>query len=720
MTQRKPPGTLTHLRSGGVSVVLDSRDLRLPCVHFWGPDLGIVSDDDLVALADAALPPVRDSEIDVVSKVSLVPTAAEGWTGVPGLRGSRAGADFSAAFEIVGEVGLGPTEIRATGRRYHALDIHARLALTLQVELTHGGLVRLQSIVTNNDPDDSYDLEGLVMALPVPSEAEELLDFTGRHALERIPQRGPFQVGTHLRESRKGKPGLDASYILAAGRCGFGFVAGQVWGVHVGWSGNQSAYAEKTFHGHRLLGGGELLLSGEIALGPGESYTSPWLFGAYGNGLNELAGRFHSYLRSRPTHPRTPRPVVVNTWEAVYYDQDLDGLLALAEAAAAVGAERFVLDDGWFHGRRSDKAGLGDWYVDAAVWPDGLAPLISKVNGLGMEFGLWVEPEMINLDSDLARAHPDWIFQAGGRTGLPSRYQHVLDLGHPEAYAYVADRLLDLLDSYQVAYLKWDHNRMVTEAGHTPNGTPGVHVQTLAVYRLMDELRQRHPGLEIENCAGGGGRIDLGILEHTDRVWPSDCIDALDRQQINRYTQLLVPPELIGTHVGAPMAHTTRRVLSLPFRAAAALWGHMGIEWNLAAATSAERIELARWVTLHKELRGLLHRGTVVVGDHPDPAVWVNGVVSLDRSEAVYGITTVARSVTWPPGRVRLPGLDPDERYLVQALPPGDRYPEESMVPPWWTPGITLSGRVLAEVGLQIPAMFPEYTHLLRAIASSD
>ncbi len=504
------------------------------------------------------------------------------------------------------------------------------------------------------------------------------------------------------------------------GQSGFGFVTGQVWGIHIGWSGNQSVYAERTFNSHRLLGGGELLLSGEISLGPGESYTSPWLFGAYGNGLNDLAGRFHTYLRSRPLHPNTPRPVVVNTWEAVYYDQDLDGLLALAESAASVGAERFVLDDGWFKGRRDDRTGLGDWYVDTTVWPDGLAPLISKVNGLGMDFGLWVEPEMINLDSDLAREHPEWIFRAGGRAGLSSRYQHVLDLGHPDAYAYIAERLHELLDTYQIAYLKWDHNRMVTEAGHTPSGTPGVHVQTVALYRLLDELRARHPGLEIESCAGGGGRIDLGILEHTDRVWPSDCIDALDRQQINRYTQLLIPPELIGTHVGEPMAHTTRRVLALPFRAAAALWGHMGIEWNLAGATAAERSELAVWVTLHRELRGLLHHGSVVVGDHTDPAIWVNGVVSSDRSEAIYGITTVARSITWPPGRVRLPGLDPDEHYAVKALPPGDRSPGESMVLPCVASGITLPGRVLAEVGVQIPAMFPESTHLLRVTASTD
>jgi len=530
-----------------------------------------------------------------------------------------------------------------------------------------------------------------------------------------VPQRGPFRVGTWLRESRKGKPGLDASYLLAAGTAGFGFTTGEVWAVHVGWSGNQLAYAERTYNGIRLLGGGELLLAGEIRLAPGESYRMPWVYASYGSGLDEVAGRFHRYLRARQIHPTTPRPVVLNTWEAVYFDQDLDRLIALAELGAAVGAERFVLDDGWFRGRRDDTAGLGDWFVDEQVWPAGLGPLIEKVRGLGMDFGLWFEPEMINLDSDLARAHPEWIFRAGGRPGSPSRNQFVLDLALPDAYAYIAGRLHSLLDEYDIAYLKWDHNRTVVEAGHMPAGRPGVHEQTMALYRLLDELRARHPGLEIESCAGGGGRIDLGILERTDRVWASDCNDALERQQIQRYTQLLLPPELVGSHVGPSQAHTTHRVHHLDFRAGTAFWGHMGIEWDLTTATEHELHQLHRWVELYKHRRDLLHHGTVVVADHPDPAIWVHGVVATDRSEAIFGVEAVGRSTTWPPGRVRLPGLDPDRRYRLAPLPPGDRYPGADQLPQWWAEGVTMSGRALDTVGVQIPAMFPECLHLIGA-----
>ncbi len=710
------PEDLVHLRSGGVSLVLDAAGGGLPAVLHWGADLGELSVGALDELRRATSAPFGDSRIDVPERVSVLPTPAEGWVGRPGITGSVAGQAFSPLFRVTGATAIEPDAIVATGVRYLAGDPTAELTLAMDIRLTHSGLVQLRAAVTN-DGESTYQLDGLVLALPVPSRADELFDLAGRHTRERAPQRAPFHVGVHSRESRQGRPGLDSPFLLAAGSTGFGWESGQVWGLHVGWSGNQISYAERMYNGLRTIGGGELILPGEIRLAHGQMYESPWVHAVFGNGLNEVSRRFHRYLRSRPEHPRTVRPVLVNTWEAAYFDHDLPRLLELAEHAADVGVERFVLDDGWFLGRRHDSAGLGDWQVDPTVWPNGLKPLIDRVDELGMQFGLWVEPEMINLDSELARAHPDWIFRAGGREGIATRQQHVLDLGDPEAYAHIAGCLHALLDEYDIGYLKWDHNRMVVEAGHGPTGVPGVHRHTRAVYRLMDELRAAHPGLEIESCAGGGGRIDLEIIDRTDRVWPSDCIDALERQQIQRYTQLLLPPELVGTHLGDAEAHSTRRRHHLGFRAAASIWGHMGIEWDLTATSPGKLDQVRRWVELHKSLRPLLHTGDVVVGDHPDPAVWVNGVVAPDQSDAVYGITTVGRSVTFPPGRVGLPGLSPDTTYRVTPLPPADRYPGTNQYPGWWPDGVTLSGRALAEVGLQIPAMFPEYTHIIRAHA---
>jgi alpha-galactosidase len=585
-------------------------------------------------------------------------------------------------------------------------DAVTGLGLRLDVQLAVSGLLRIRAAVINAYPGEAYQLQDLHLALPVPARAAELLDLTGRHAREHVPQRHPFVAGVHARESRQGRPGLDGPLILAAGVPGFGFERGEVWGVHLGWSGNQTLAAEAVQSGERLLAGGELLLPGELGLEPGRTYRTPWLYGSVGDGLNAMAGRFHEFLRSRPAHPATPRKVVLNTWEAVTFDQRLDRLTALARAAARVGVERFVLDAGWFRGRRVDRAGLGDWQVDPSVWPDGLRPLIDLVHELGMDFGLWVEPEMVNLDSELARSHPEWILQPDSGPGWTSRHQHVLDLGNPDAYRYVADCMHALLDDNRIAYLKWDHNRPVAQAGRYPDREPGVHRHTLAVYRLLDELRAAHPGLEIESCSSGGGRIDLGILARTDRVWTSDCIDALERLPIQRYTQLVVPPELMGAHVSGPVPHSTGRRLELSLRGLAALWGHFGIEWDLAAADPEELDDLAGWVARCRQLRPLLHTGTVVVADHPDPAVWVHGVVAADRSRALYGVLVVDRSVTWPPGPARLPGLDPDRRYRMSMLEPAPG-PSGSghRGPAWCRTGMTLPGRVLGEAGVQLPPL---------------
>ena len=378
-----------------------------------------------------------------------------------------------------------------------------------EIELLDSGLLRVRATVRNTG-SEPFEVTNLEPALAVPTSAVELLDFTGRHVTERHPQRRPFDIGAWVRESWGGRSGHDSATLLCAGTREFGYRRGEVWGLHVASAGNQVAYAERSTTDWRLLRGGERLLPGEVVLEAGESYSSPWLVGTWGHGLDEASTRIHDTLRARPRHPQRPRPVLLNTWEATYYDHDLDHLLALADRAAEVGVERFVLDDGWFGRRRDDTRGLGDWVVSAQVWPDGLTPLVERVHALGMEFGLWVEPEMVNLDSELAETHPEWLLQTARGPGIPSRYQHVLDLTHPEAYAHVRGQISALVTEYGIAYLKWDHNRPLVDAGHWPTGRPNVHRQAKAALRLMADLKAAHPGLEIESCAGGGARIDLG------------------------------------------------------------------------------------------------------------------------------------------------------------------------------------------------------------------
>jgi alpha-galactosidase len=702
---------LIHLRAAGVSLVVDARGPRLPRILHWGQDLGALCASELGELALAAVPPVASNTMDAAVAVGVLPEHATGWAGLPGLRGHRDGRAWSPLFEVHGVVAAeGGNDVVVD-----AADAAAGLSLRLEIELTPSGLVRMRAAVRNTG-ETPYTLDGLVLCLPVPAVADELLDFTGRHLRERSPQRRPFDVGTRLRDSRRGRTGHDATLLMIAGTARFGFGHGEVWGVHVAWSGNHRTFAERMPDGEAVLGGGELLLPGEVRLPPGGEYAGPWLYAGYGAaGLDSMSARFHKHLRSRRGHPTRPRPVVLNTWEAVYFDQDLDRLRALAQAAAEVGVERFVLDDGWFRHRRNDRAGLGDWYVDEQRWPQGLHPLVDRVLELGMEFGLWVEPEMVNLDSDVARAHPEWVLATGGRIPPPSRHQQVLDLSHAGAYDYLLERLDALLREYRISYLKWDHNRDLVDAGHSPEGEAAVRAQTLAIYALLDELRSRHPDVEIESCSSGGGRVDLAILERTDRIWTSDCNDALERQAIQRWTGLLLPPELLGAHVGPDVSHTTERRHTMAFRAGTALFGHFGIECDISRLDADQRTELARWVEAYRELRGMLHSGRVVRSDHPDPAVWVHGVVAADGSQALFAVVAVATPVAAPPGRVRLPGLDAEATYAVRPLPPGDAPGTVNPVPaPWLASGLTLSGAVLGRVGVQVPNLQPEQLLLLR------
>ncbi|HET9872600.1 MAG TPA: alpha-galactosidase [Propionibacteriaceae bacterium] len=718
-------GARVALRTDGVSVLIDVPNGQLPSIVHWGADLGEVTEEDFAAVA-AGLPPTAANLMDTQYQVAVLPEHWTGWVGRPGLSGSRDGRGWSPKFAPSG-VTVDGVEVRPAADSQalvnvgeatvvvQAEDVAAELALTITFELTAGGLLRSRAEVTNTGAD-VYTVNDLVLAYPVPASAREILDFAGRWSKERTPQRSELVTGIHLREGRKGRTGADAATLLHVGTPGFGFADGEIWSVHTGWSGNHTHYAERLSTGEQVVGGGELLLPAEVRLAEGETYQSPWLYGSYAVGMDAVARRFHRFLRSRDSHPSSDRPVTINVWEAVYFDHDLDRLVDLAERAAALGVERYVLDDGWFGSRRDDHSGLGDWTVSTDVWPDGLHPLVNKVNELGMEFGLWFEPEMINMDSDVARAHPEWVMSTGDRLPVESRFQQVINLGIPECYAYIRDAMMAILDEYNIGYIKWDHNRDLIDSGTSPAGRPGVHQQTLAFYRLVDELKAAHPGLEIESCSSGGARVDLGVLERTDRVWVSDCIDPLERQQTNRWTTQLIPPELMGSHIASGRSHTTGRMHDLNFRAASAVFGHLGIEWDLKEATEEELSELREWIAFFKQERSLLLGGDLVRLDFPDPTIYAHGVVAPDRSRAIYEIAAVARSEAVSVGRLRFPGLDAGRRYRVSPVLPGGA-PHGLLAPSWWESGPVLSGAALASVGLRAPGLWPDQAVIVRAEA---
>lgn len=759
-----------HLHTGHTSVVIQTPNGQAPEVLHWGVDLSDLDPEGAHALSRACAEPYDGNAPNHPLQVGIIPLSSTGWMGRPGLVGHRASGRAwaphlrtisvdvdSETLEVLDAahatdpsptteastpsspttgVGLAEPHTQSRGGDspdpvtrgglaqcgpgsacYTLADDAAGLRVEVRLELLKGGLIRTRAEVVNTGSDD-YELEELSVAFPLPLSAGEILDFSGRWGREREPQRIPVRLGCHLHEGRHGRTGFDAPLMMFCGEPGFDFASGKVWGLHVAHSGNHRTWVERLNNGRQVIGGGELLLPGELTLAPQGVYGTPWVYLQYSDGLDEAARRLHRWERSLPAHPDTPRPVTLNVWEAVYFNHDLDTLLRLADRAAAVGVERYVVDDGWFLHRRDDTAGLGDWEVDPEVWPQGLHPLTEHVRELGMEFGLWIEPEMVNPDSDLARAHPEWIMRAGPQMPLAWRNQQVLDLAIPEAWSYVHDRISDLLDEYPISYFKWDHNRDLIDAGNAlEGGRAVVHEQTLACYRLMDSLRREHPGLEIESCSSGGGRVDLGMITHVQRFWLSDCIDPHERQLIMRWSEQLLAPEYMGTHVASERSHTTGRVSDLSFRLGTAIWGHLGFEWDLLPLSEAELDALAEWISFYKDNRDLLLDGDLVRRDVADGSLWLHGIVAHDHSRALYQLACLERSPMSPRGMFALPGLDPDALYRVRPRLVGGG-PAGLILPPWADEGgrcVEMTGRALAEFGLHTPLLYPDQILVIEA-----
>lgn len=695
---------IIHLESQRASVVLGFEH-DSASILYWGPALPALGDEaDLLAVLDDGQ---SWGEVDFPERPGVWREGAGGFLGAPTIAGHRSGLAWSPRFVVL-DMQRDGQSVTVT-----ANDEAAGLQVASRLTLDPSGVLFVSHALTNTG-DTDYTVDAVTTWLPVPDRVTETLDFTGRWLKERQPQRRPIGVGVWSREEREGRTGHNATIVEIALTEGTTFSRGEAWAVGLMWSSNSRHLVERTPFGRTSMGAGELLLPGEVILAPGETYEAPAVAAACSDsGLDGVTAAYVDWQRSRPHHPTNirPRPLTLNVWEAVWFDHDLGRLTDLMDVAQEIGIERFVLDDGWFHLRRDDHAGLGDWWVDPDVWPEGLGDLIARVQSRGMEFGLWFEPEMVNVDSDLYRAHPDWILHMDGRMPPEQRFQQVLDLTHPEAWQYLFDSMNALLSEYDIAYIKWDHNRVLIEPGHL--GRAAVREQTLAFYRLVDALKAAHPGLEIESCSSGGGRIDLGVVEHADRFWTSDSNEALERQGIQRWTGMAVAPELLGTHIGPTTSHSTARTHSLGFRAVTALFGHAGIEWDITTTTPGEREHLREWADYYKANRALFHSGRVVRADDIDPAAVVYGVVAQDGSRAAYAYAQVATAGTSKPANLLLPGLDPAGVYRVRMQQFGEAARTLQGPQPSWAEGVELSGAVLAQAGLRPPRLFPENAVLI-------
>jgi alpha-galactosidase len=474
--------------------------------------------------------------------------------------------------------------------------------------------------------------------------------------------------------------------------------SGEVWSGALAWSGSWKIVCESTPAGRVHACGGWNDFDWAHELAPGEDLVLPVFAGLYsGGGFGAASREWHAWQRAHvlgrgersavarpawpapapPTSPAAPaaaagqpelQPVLYNSWEATGFAVSEDGQARLAELAAQIGVECFVVDDGWFAGRNNDRAGLGDWTPDPVKFPRGLTPLIERVQALGMRFGLWVEPEMVNPDSDLYRAHPDWVYHFANRTRTQRRNQLVLNLARPDVAEWVFRTLDGLLSANDIGFVKWDMNRPFSEpgwpeqAGRNPERIWTEHVRNL--YAILDGLRAAHPGTDFESCSGGGGRVDLGILGRVQQVWTSDNTDAWDRVAIQEGFTQVYPAQVMAAWVTDSPNFLTGRRLPLSFRFHVAMAGALGIGGDLLRWDAAELAEAARLVATYKEIRPVIQRGSLyrIASARTDP-VGASEYLAADGSEAVV-------LCWWSPAqlgsrlfRVRLAGLDRDARY---------------------------------------------------------
>ncbi|MEU0970902.1 alpha-galactosidase [Streptomyces sp. NPDC005917] len=475
--------------------------------------------------------------------------------------------------------------------------------------------------------------------------------------------RGTFSIG-----SLQGAPGHAYAPWLAVQS------EDATYGIALAWPGNWHITAEAEPGGAVRVRAGRVPHEGAVHLAPGETLTTPRLACAFSpDGLDGLSRVWHRYERHlTPDRLHRPRKVLYNSWEATGFHVDAAGQLELAKAAADIGAELFVVDDGWFTGRTDDTGGLGDWYPDPEAFPQGFDRFVREVRALGLDFGLWVEPEAVSPGSRLHAEHPEWVYRIDGRPSRLVRNQLLLDLGRADVQEFVIGTLDRLLGDYDIGYLKWDMNRPPTERGRPGAGPADLDAEHVAGYlRVLDHLRAAHPDVTVEGCAGGGGRIEHATLARTDVVWPSDNTAPLDRLRIQHGFLHAHAPHLMSSWVTDAPGILDPRPRSLAFRFVNAMCGVLGVGADLRAWTPGQRAEAARWIARYKEVRDVVHHGEARLLGTPDDTTCG---VQYDRGDrtvvAALGTGRLDGAPLLPgrPDRLRLRGLDPAARYRDTAM----------------------------------------------------
>lgn len=563
------------------------------------------------------------------------------------------------------------------------LSVELRDSCTgLEVELLYGVLEEYDLITravrVRNGGESPMELERVSsVCLDFPAGEHDLITLGGAYAREREPVRMPLTQGVHTVGSVRGTSSHQQNPFVVLCDHETTEDAGRCWGVALVYSGSFQANTEYTqFHETRLTLGISPFHF-RWTLQPGESFTTPeaaMVFSA--QGLGHMSRQLHRAIRlnlCRGPWKDQRRPILINNWEATLFDFDAEKICSIAKAASQVGVEMMVMDDGWFGKRNDDFAGLGDWNVNQTKLPGGLGPLAHRIEEMGMKFGLWVEPEMVNEDSDLYRAHPDWAFQVPGRPMTRGRSQLVLDLTRAEVRQYIMDNLRATLNSAPISYVKWDMNRSLTDvwSAALPAQRQGevYHRYVLGVYEILEMLHQEFPQVLIEGCSGGGGRFDCGMLYYTPQIWCSDNTDAIERLRIQYGTSFCYPCAAVGAHVSAVPNGQTGRSVSMHTRGVVAAAGTFGYELDLNEITSEEMEEVRTQIQHFRSCWDLVLRGDYYRLSNPFRQeafnAWMH--VSPDKSRALVGMVMGVGHANPIRPLLRLKGMDPNADYKVNG-----------------------------------------------------
>ncbi len=552
--------------------------------------------------------------------------------------------------------------------------IGLRAVMLYTVYANHDAIVR--SVRYSNASSSEMKLQrALSMSVDFPHAEFDLLRLPGAWARERHIDRHPLAAGTQSVESRRGSSSHQQNPFIALLSRGAGEEHGDVYGFSLVYSGSFLAQAEVDQFRSTRVSMGVNPFDFEWLLEPGQSFQTPEVVMIYsGAGLGAMSRSYHRLYRTRLCRGYfrdRERPVLVNNWEATYFDFTADKIEALAGAAAELDIELLVLDDGWFGKRNDDRSSLGDWFVNADKLPGGLEDVARRVNAQGVQFGLWFEPEMISPDSELYRAHPDWCLHVPNRRRTQARSQLILDFSRQEVCDAVVAALSGILENAPISYVKWDMNRNMTEIGSASlppsRQRESAHRYMLGVYSVMEQVTNAFPHVLFESCSGGGGRFDPGMLFYMPQTWTSDDTDAVERLKIQYGTSLVYPVSVMGAHVSAVPNHQIGRVTSLEMRGHVAMSGNFGYELDLTKFTNVEKTAVKEQVAFYKSVRALVQNGDMYRLRSPfegNETAWM--FVSADRSDALLGHFRVLAEPNPASSRIKLRGLCPDAMYRLE------------------------------------------------------